>query len=542
MSGLPRGVRKLSLLSLTAALLPCLSVLLLACPSIGWAQDLGALLDRAQAAQGAEQYGQAAVLYRRATTISPAVAELWSNLGLMEYLAGQPEAAERDLHHALKLKPDLFTSLLFLGKVYTQQMKAGQALPFLLRAQAQQPHDAEVLRSLGKAYEALKRERDAADAYREATKAAPQDVSAWLGLGTSSLEIVAMDGRMLATTAPKSSWARALYADELLEQGRPVEAMETYDGLLAAGTPRDNAVLARTLAYMKYNPSQFPFPMKSQDALQRLVDQTGHAVAQNPDACTGIEQHQSPTSLTMAAACAFWTSNYAQSSASAQAALLQAPKDVEALYWSVKANEHIAAEAFSAVDTLAPNSAVNHDLVGDLYRYQHQADNALAEYGKALTIDPHDPAALLGAAAMYLSVNRYDEASAMVQKALANRPSDPQANLLMAEILSGEGREDQAGPYLAQCAKVAPQFQARVHYLLGRIAMKSGNTQEAIRQLELALPGDEDGSTHYQLSRLYRKAGDLAKAQNAEAQAKALIAQREANAGTALRESMTSGR
>ena len=530
------------MLKSVATLLLCLSLSLLPCSSSGQAQDLGALLDRAQAAQVAEDYGQASLLYRQATTISPAVAELWSNLGLMEYLAGQLDAAEHDLHYALKLKPELFTSLLFLGKVYTQQKRAGQALPYLLRAQAQQPHDAEVLRSLGKAYEALDRQPDAADAYREATKAAPQDVSAWLGLGTSSLEIVAMDGRMLATTAPKSLWARALYADELLEQGRPFEATDTYDGLLAVGTPRDNAVLASTLGHMRNNPSQFPFPAKSQAALQHLVDQSADAAGQVFNICTGTDEHQRPMSLTMAAACAFWTNNYAKSAASARAALLQAPKNVEALYWSVKANEHIAVEAFSEVDTLAPNSAVNHDLVGDLYRYQHKADNAILEYGKALTIDPHDPAALLGSGAIYLSLNRYEEATAMVQRALVDRPSDPQTNLLMAEILSGGDREDQAGPYLAKCARVPPQFQARVHYLLGRIAVKSGNIQEAIEQMELALPGDEDGSTHYQLSRLYRKAGNLAKAQNAEAQAKALIAQREKNAGIALRDSVANER
>ena len=434
------------------------------------------------------------------------------------------------------MRPDLFTALLFLGKVYTQQQKNEQALTFLLRAQAQQPHDAEVLRSLGKAYQSLHRERDAAGAYRQATQAAPHDVSAWLGLGSSSLQIVAMDGRLLATTAPKSPWTRALFADELLEQGRPVEAADTYKELLAAETPGEKTVLARTLAHMDYNPSQFPFPAISQPALQHLVEQTKDAAAQAPALCAGIDQPQGTISLTTAAACAFWANDYAHSADSAQGALLQKPNDLQALYWSVKANEHIAVEAFSEVDTLAPNSAVNHDLVGDLYRYQQLADNALAEYGKALLIDPHDPAALLGAGATYLSVNRYKEAETAVQRALADRPSDPQTNLLMAEILSAEMHEEEAAPYLSKCANVAPQFQARVHYLLGRVAVKTGNLREAIRQMEFALPGDKDGSMHYQLSRLYRKTGDLAKAQIAESQAKALIAQRDANVGVALRE------
>jgi hypothetical protein len=54
----------------------------------------------------------------------------------------------------------------------------------------------------------------------------------------------------------------------------------------------------------------------------------------------------------------------------------------------------------------------------------------------------------------------------------------------------------------------------------------------------MALPGDEDGSTHYQLSRLYRKIGNVAQAQKAEAEAKSLISKRRANAAIAVREAI----
>ena len=462
----------------------------------------------------------------------------------MEFSAGQLDPAATDLRHALRLRPDLFAPLLFLGKTYVQQKKPAQALPYLLRAQLQQSQDAEVLRTLGRAYESLHRERDAALSYRRATEAAPQDVSAWLGLGSSSLELIDLDGRALAVSAPNSSWARALYADELLAQGRPVEALDTYANVLAAASPKERAVLARMLAYMQDNPSQYPLPEKSQAVLQQLVKRTegvetaADAKLDAATSCIDRNSEEAPSSLTMDAACAFWAKQYALSDSKAQEALQRAPADTEALYWSVKVNEQIAVDALSRVDALAPNSAVNHDLVGDLYRYQRQADNAIVEYGKALAIDPSDGAALLGLAATYLSVSRYDEASTAVQRALAGRPLDPQSNLLMAEILGAEGHEDQSVAYLAKCVNVAPQFQSRVHYLLGRAAAKGGDLPKAIHQFELALPGDEDGSMHYQLSRLYRKTGELAKAQSAEAQAKELVAKREANAAIALRERM----
>ena len=513
--------------------------------SLGQSQTLEALLEKARAAQSREDYKRAAALYRRATTISSGTAELWSNLGVMEFLDGQLDSSAVSLQHALKLKPDLFAPLLFLGKVYVQENKPAQSLPYLLHAQALQRQDPEVLRALGRAYMALHREREAALAYSDATRVAPGDVSAWLGLGSSSLQLISLDGRILAVSAPNSLWARALYADELLAQGRPVEATDTYHALLNAAKPSEKAVLLRMLAYMEYNPSQFPFPAKSQEALQHLVDtadgaeSTGSpAIGSAPLLCGAGKDRPTLSDLAMGAACAYWAGDYLGSAAQAQQALVQAPEDTEALYWSVKAHERIAVEALSRVDDLAPNSATNHDLVGDLYRYQHQSDNAIVEYKKALELDPHDPAALLGAAATYLALSKYEEATAMAQRSLADRPLDPQSNLLMAEILGAQAHEEEAKPYLAKCTSVAAQFQPRVHYLLGRAAVKDGNLQEAIHQFELALPGDEDGSTHYQLSRLYRRTGDLAKAQTAEAQAKALVAQREANAAIILRETL----
>ncbi len=521
----------------------CLTAPLLARRSYGQVQNLEAVLHSARNAQSAGNYSDAARLYRRATTISPRIPELWSNLGVMEFLAGQLDESTISLQHALKLKRDFFVPLLFLGKIYVQEKKPAEALPYLLRSQSLQPLDVEVLRSLGRTYMGLHREREAALSYRDATQTAPQDADLWLGLGSSSLVLIATDGRTLAASAPNSPWARALYADELLAQGRPVEATDTYITVLGAAKPMEKAVLARMLTFMRYNTSQFPFPGKSQAALEHLVDLTSdaqpaptRATASARSLCDDSNFGQAPSSFAMGAACAFWASDYAQSALQAQQALRQAPQNAEALYWSVKANERVAIDALSRVDELAPNSPTNHDLVGDLYRYQHQSDNAIVEYKKALALDPHDPAALLGAAATYLGTNQYEEATATAQRALADRPLDPQSNLLMAEILGAQGHEEETRSYLAKCVDVAPEFQPRVHYLLGRAAAKDGDLEEAIHQFELALPGDKDGSTHYQVSRLYRRTGNLAKAQAAEAEAKALVAKRDASGATAMHE------
>ncbi len=68
-----------------------------ACPSHGQAKDLEALLEKARSAQGSGHYIEAANLYRRAAVLSPKTPELWSNLGVMQFLAGELDASTASL-------------------------------------------------------------------------------------------------------------------------------------------------------------------------------------------------------------------------------------------------------------------------------------------------------------------------------------------------------------------------------------------------------------------------------------------------------------
>jgi tetratricopeptide (TPR) repeat protein len=465
----------------------------------------------------------------------------------MEYLAGQIDASISSLQHALRLNPSLFVPMLFLGKAYIQIDKPKLALPYLNHAHALRPNDSEGLLALGKANAALKRQREAASFYAEAARIAPKSTEAWFGLGVASLDVIAADGRDLATTKSQSTWARSLYADELLAQGRPLEASDTYQTALASASPAEEATLARTLEGIQSHPDLFPLPPKSQEALRRLVAQleAEHPKKAGGSVCPapyhlGWAGATAPglTALLHGAACDYWAGDFEQSAAQAGQAVRGAPQSGEALYWSIKANERVAVAALSRFEELAPQSAETYVLVGNLYRLQQDADNGLIEYKKALAINAHYPAALMGATAAYLSLGKLDEAASMDQAALADHPLDPQFNLLMAEILAGKHQFRDAKVYIAKSLDVPADLQPRVHILLGRADAEDGETEEAIRQFELALASDEDGSVHYQLSRLYRKAGNLAKAEKAQAEAKVLIEQRHANAAIAVREAI----
>jgi tetratricopeptide (TPR) repeat protein len=504
-----------------------IACLLVACPLRGQAQGMEEVLSQARVAQSAGDYPHAAVLYAHATTLSPGTPELWSNRGLMEYLAGRMEASQASLKHALRLRPGLFIPLLFLGKLYVDTHQPALALPYLDRAYQLRAADPQVLLALGKANAELHRQREAASFYSRATQVTPQNADAWFGLGVASLGIIAHDGGVLAASQPQSAWTRALYADELFAQGRPMEAVDTYKAVLATASPAQAATLTYNLLWLQAHPALIALPVKSQESLQHLNEERKAGQALAP-AC----QATSPAG----AACAYWAGDYEDSAAQAARMLRQPSPGAEALYWSVKANERIAVAALSRFEELAPHSAASYDMVGDLYRHERENDSALGEYEKALAIDAHDPGALMGAVLANLGVGQLQEAEAMDQTALADRPLDPQLNLLMAEILAGQNQLDKSKPYLAKTERVPAELEPRVHLLLARVAAQDGRTEEAIRQFVLALPGDQDGSIHYQLSRLYRKAGKLAQAQKTEADAKMLIKQRYAHAMVAVRE------
>jgi|HubBroStandDraft_1064217.scaffolds.fasta_scaffold101630_2 hypothetical protein len=67
-----------------------------------------------------------------------------------------------------------------------------------------------------------------------------------------------------------------------------------------------------------------------------------------------------------------------------------------------------------------------------------------------------------------------------------------------------------------------PHMLPNVCAFLGEAYASTGKTREAIVELKLGLASDGDGSVHYQLGRLYSKAGDKADAAVAAAQMKVL--------------------
>jgi tetratricopeptide (TPR) repeat protein len=232
--------------------------------------------------------------------------------------------------------------------------------------------------------------------------------------------------------------------------------------------------------------------------------------------------------LRLLAACAFFTGDNQAAANAASILRAQPPHLLEALYWSIQANERLAFDALARFQDLEPDSARSHVLLGDIYHQLDRPDDAQAEYSKALALAPGDPAAMLGLATVYLSNNNSAGAVEIAQAALLRSPDDPELNLIMAEALVGERQYQKAEPYVNKSLAGKPQMLPRIHALMGKVYAETGRTQEAIEQLKLGAPSDEDGSIEYLLARLYRQIGDTKDATDALNRMKTIKQQRDA--------------
>lgn len=264
------------------------------------------------------------------------------------------------------------------------------------------------------------------------------------------------------------------------------------------------------------------------------VDYSNGHYAQCASRVKGSLATRNAASLQLLATCAYFTGDYNLASTAAAAIT---PQSAAALYWSVKANEHLAFTALEKFARLEPNSARSHLLLGDMYRQRRRYDDALSEYQKALAITPNDPAALLGLASSYLGDAQIEKTIQTAQLGLQQTPADPELNLLVGEALVAQHQFAPAEPFLKKALNAKPQMLPHVYALLGEVYAQTGKTQQAIEELKLGLPSDEDGSLHYQLARLYRQTGDNKAATTAIEQMKVLQQRRLQGAVVALKDS-----
>ncbi len=486
--------------------------------------DVQVQLGLGQAYAGMEKTRLATAAYERATQLAPQDADAWYHLGV-SYL----EQVEADARVLLTRHKDSGYVQSLMGETFAEQRAFVQAQ----------------------------------DAYKKAVSSPKCSPGAYAGYGFVLLNLHDLDGAerefKLELAANSGSLLGRLGIARLhLEQGNAEQAakeiveIEKVDTgflqanvwLFSVGLPQSKRIaLERALEQGQVAGSVTPETalLLSTDGAgpdregDRGPSQTGRRPAGDPAklyargsyrACSDAlapQLRQLPArGLALLSSCAYLTGNYSATRKAALKLVSNPATEAEGLYWETRAVQKLASQALARASATDPGSPKLHVLLGDIYSQQKAFPDAKAEYRKALALRPEDVGALFGLSLALLANNENDEAFALAQSALQKNPDDPELNAVMGEILSNRDDFLGAEAYLKKSFNTKPEYVSRVHALLGNVYAKTNRVPEAIAELTQALPGDKDGSLHYQIARLYLKVGDRASAEQNFAETKKL--------------------
>jgi tetratricopeptide (TPR) repeat protein len=169
-----------------------------------------------------------------------------------------------------------------------------------------------------------------------------------------------------------------------------------------------------------------------------------------------------------------------------------------------------------------PDSALLHVFKGDVLAARKATADALAEYQRALEIDPHWPDIHLLMGSLLGLQGRLEEAQVELKRQLQSHPDDTRAMIEMGSVYCTQGDYRSAVPYLKE-ALTRDSNNYDANYRLGQSYLSLGNQVLAIEYLEHAIEiKPEKSNPYYLLHRAYRALKQPEKAAKALQQFKRL--------------------
>jgi tetratricopeptide (TPR) repeat protein len=195
------------------------------------------------------------------------------------------------------------------------------------------------------------------------------------------------------------------------------------------------------------------------------------------------------------------------------------PRDQEAWYLLGTVYMRLSEQALARLREIDPDSALVHQVSGEVMESMKNYDGALAEYKKAIERAPQRPGVHYRLGNLYWTTTQWDAAAEQFRSELANDAGNCLAqwklgNLLLEQNLRPEEALGEIDRALAICPNLV---QARVDR--GRASLKLSRYDDAVRDLRIAATASpEEPSIHFFLAQAYRALG---RAQDARAEMQA---------------------
>lgn len=140
--------------------------------------------------------------------------------------------------------------------------------------------------------------------------------------------------------------------------------------------------------------------------------------------------------------------------------------------------------AHKAVE-LDPKLPLAHELLGEVYLYHSQIDQAIAEFQRELVINPGYPAAYYKLADCYSRVQKFDDAERLLQRSIWLDSTSTGPYILLGKVLEKKGEEQLAVRALQRALAMDPNNPIP-HHLLGEAYRNLGMNADADRELKVA--------------------------------------------------------
>lgn len=186
----------------------------------------------------------------------------------------------------------------------------------------------------------------------------------------------------------------------------------------------------------------------------------------------------------------------------------QQPENQEAWYLLGQAYIKLSENAISKMNAIDPNSALSHEISGQIMESMNNYDGALVEYRKAVDIAPHEAGMHYALGNAYWHLGQWDAATEQFNAELENDPHNCMAewklgNILLEQNLDPERALAETDNALKMCPNLV---QARVDH--ARALLKLNRSQDALPDLITAIKSNPDEAPiHFLLAQAYRGLG-----------------------------------
>lgn len=203
----------------------------------GTAQAYESDIANARQAQSQSRFALAAQYYRQAAEVRPVSAEIWANLGIMDYESGQQVDAISAFERSARLNSSLFVPQLFLGIEYYQRRAPAEAISYLRDAVHLRPRDPQAALYLARALAQAGEISESIEAYERAVQVSPKSDTAWFELGTTLLQQAEGDAHVMTSRYSTSPYEQLRSAEVLTHEGKLIQGERFFHSALSKAGP-----------------------------------------------------------------------------------------------------------------------------------------------------------------------------------------------------------------------------------------------------------------------------------------------------------------